>query len=67
MSEHIYGGVSIYGSPVIKLEEREEIVRCRDCTYYATDELGGYCTLLDFQDAQGMEDRFCAWAKRRDA
>lgn len=45
----------------------EPIVRCRDCENYATDELGGYCTLLDFQDAQGMEGRFCAWGERRKA
>ena len=41
------------------------VVRCRDCAHYATDELGDYCTLLDFQDAKGMEDRFCAWGERR--
>ena len=44
---------------------REEIVRCRDCTNYATDELGDYCTLLDFEDVKSMADGFCAWASRR--
>lgn len=32
MSEHIYG--SVCGITELRLEEREEIVRCRDCTYY---------------------------------
>ena len=47
-------------------ELREEVVRCKDCENYATDELGGYCTLLDFEDANGMEDKFCAWACRKE-
>ena len=42
----------------------EEIVRCRDCTYFATDELGGYCTLFEFEDIKDMENRFCAWGER---
>ncbi|MBO7702016.1 MAG: hypothetical protein J6S36_03795 [Eggerthellaceae bacterium] len=44
---------------------REEIVRCRDCTNYATDELGDYCTLLDFEDVKSMANSFCAWGERR--
>ena len=43
---------------------REEIVRCRDCEYYATDELGDCCTLMDFEDVKGMADMFCAWGEK---
>ena len=46
------------------LPVREEIVRCRDCTNYATDELGDYCTLLDFEDVKSMANGFCAWGER---
>lgn len=42
------------------------IVRCRDCAHFATDEIGDYCTLLDFEDVERMADGFCAWGKRRD-
>lgn len=41
------------------------IVRCRDCSYYAIDCVGGYCTLFDFEDVAGMDDRFCAWGERK--
>lgn len=44
-----------------------EIVRCRDCVNFATDELGDFCTLLDFEDVKSMGDKFCAWGERRDA
>lgn len=47
-------------------ELREEIVRCRDCAYYASDEIGGYCTLMDFGNAMGLADGFCAWGERRE-
>ena len=43
----------------------QEIVRCRDCTNFATDELGDYCMLLDFEDTKSMKDGFCAWGERR--
>ena len=46
---------------------KERIVRCRDCTNYATDELGNYCTLMDFEDVVSMADKFCAWGERIDA
>ena len=45
----------------------ERIVRCRDCKNFASDELGDYCTLLDFEDVKSMDNGFCAWAERRDA
>ena len=61
MSEYI-GWLDEDHAPVVDMAQ--EVVRCRDCTYYATDELGDYCTLLDFEDAQGMEDRFCSWGER---
>lgn len=44
----------------------EEIVRCRDCAYFATDELGDYCTLFDFEDIKDMKDGFCSWGERED-
>lgn len=47
-------------------ELREEIVRCRDCDFFVSDEIGDYCTLMDFEDAIGdMADGFCAWGRRR--
>lgn len=67
MTEYIMDRQYDIANGTFSTVKREKIVRCRDCENYATDELGGYCTLLDFQDAQGMEDKFCAWAKRRDA
>ena len=64
MSEYI---VEIDGQMPDAIYEREltEIVRCRDCTNYATDELGDYCTLMDFEDVVGMADKFCAWGERK--
>ena len=45
----------------------EEIVRCRDCVHRASDPLGEYCTLFDFEDvnSQKMLNGFCAWGERR--
>ena len=37
------------------------VVHCRDCLNFEQDELGGYCTLLDFEDVKSMENKFCAW------
>ena len=42
-----------------------KVVRCRDCLNFTQDELGDYCTLLDFEDTKSMEDKFCAWGKRK--
>jgi len=56
----------IYWQDDSGLYKREEIVRCRDCTNFETDELGDYCTLLDFEDVNGMADKFCAWGERED-
>lgn len=47
-------------------ELREEIVRCRDCIHFEHDELGEYCTLMDFQAIGGMARGFCAWGERRE-
>lgn len=45
-------------------EKREEIVRCRDCIHYETDEVCDGCTLFDFADCSGsMADKFCAWGE----
>ena len=43
----------------------ESIVRCRDCINYTTDELGDYCTLMDFEDVKSMADMFCAWGEHK--
>ena len=44
---------------------REEIVRCRDCTWFHWDDSGRWCaqSLVRRSDPDG----FCAWAERRDA
>ena len=42
----------------------KEIVRCRCCKFFATDSLGDYCTLLDFEDVKPMGGMFCAWGER---
>ena len=65
--EHVPSGADATGNPVEAptLVQHEEIVRCRDCEYYATDGLGDYCTLMDFEDVKGMADRFCAWGVRK--
>ena len=43
-----------------------EIVRCRDCVHYETDEVCDGCTLFDFADCSGsMVDKFCAWGEKR--
>ena len=43
---------------------RERVVRCRDCAHYS-DEIGGYCTLLEFANTD-MQDGFCAWGEPRE-
>ncbi len=44
----------------------QELIRCKDCKYFAHDPISGYCTLLDFEDVGGMKDKWCAWAERRE-
>lgn len=46
----------------------EQVVRCRDCVHRASDSLGEYCTLFDFEDvnSQKMLDGFCAWGVRKE-
>ena len=39
-------------------EEQQEIVRCKDCTFYRSD--GCF-----FSTAEIEEDGFCSWAERR--
>lgn len=63
MSEYIIECDYDFDEGWIPGEHREEIVRCRDCAHFDTDEFGGYCTLFDFEDFMGMENRFCAWGK----
>ena len=43
---------------------REEIVRCRDCTYLIAHGTG--CSYWDFCDVYDTNG-FCAWGVRRDA
>lgn len=46
--------------------QREEVVRCRDCVYFAADRVGELCGLFDFEMIKGnMADGYCAWGKRR--
>lgn len=43
---------------------RERVTRCRNCIHYS-DEIGGYCTLLEFSNTD-MADGFCAWGSPRE-
>lgn len=45
------------------LEKQEEIVRCCDCNFFATNIHGSYCTesITTLSDSNG----FCAWGERR--
>ena len=63
MSEYVYGTDGHEGHWFTG----EEIVRCRDCVHRASDPLGEYCTLFDFEDvnSQKMLNGFCAWGERR--
>ena len=67
MSEYIYAS---FGELLANIDgdtslAREEIVRCWNCMNYATDELGDYCALLDFEDVKSMANGFCAWGIRK--
>ena len=63
------------GTPTVSLNDgeraveawnrRERVTRCRDCAHYS-DEIGGYCTLLEFASTN-MQDGFCAWGEERGA
>lgn len=68
MSEYIIDLAAHNASAAMALCDgvHEEIVRCRDCTCCFTDELGTFCSLLDFQVADPGEqlDGFCAWGER---
>lgn len=76
MSEYIYehkpSGADHMGKPVElpTLVQREEIVRCRDCTRYSEQEPGGEIGLcnLGLEDLGLLSvvepDGFCAWGKR---
>ena len=43
---------------------RERVTRCRYCIHYS-DEIGGYCELLEFANTD-MQDGFCAWGSPRE-
>lgn len=45
---------------------KEEIVRCRDCKWWAPyqNECQGYCSRFSFV---AHVDSFCSWGERRDA
>lgn len=44
-------------------EQREEVVRCRDCKWFIWDDSGRWCaqSLVRHSDPDG----FCAWAERK--
>lgn len=45
------------------LIQGEEIVRCRDCKYYATNIHGSYC--VKSITTINKPDGFCAWGERK--
>lgn len=58
-------GIEVQGHHVTQHEQREEIVRCRDCRYY--NRYQDLCERLQ----PGMlvlepDDGFCAWGERRE-
>ena len=69
MSEHIYG--SVCGITEFRLEEREDIVRCRDCRHRVAFEQPlnlerVFCDLR--RSLYAVEDEgFCAWGVRRES
>lgn len=46
-------------------EQREEIVRCRDCKFYDQNPILSGCTQFDFGMSKDMSNGFCAWGKRQ--
>lgn len=70
MTEHIYGGVELYNIPEFMLEKREEIVRCRDCAFYAPDpdpiDPGWPMWCERHEIDMVRPDGFCAWGERKD-
>ena len=52
----------------ITLEERGEIVRCRDCKHYIEHQDYDYatCGYFDSDYAEVEPDGFCAWGDRAD-
>lgn len=73
MSEYIIwesDGIEVQGHRVTQHEQREEIVRCRDCRYYESvpEDSGdwcGYWTDRVYADVRGSG--FCAWGERRES
>ena len=43
----------------------EDIVRCRDCEFFESDDIADGCTQFDFS-IEYMEQGFCAWASRKE-
>ena len=67
MTDYIITGTAMERWDIPTVVTAGEIVRCRDCKHFATDKLGDYCTLFDFEDVKSMGNKFCAWGERRDA
>ena len=75
MSEYIIGNdgdesILDLGKFELRFQEREEIVRCRDCKYYILDEFGTaechWFTDYYSQPVHSPEpDGFCAWGERK--
>lgn len=51
---------------IITTHDEPDVDRCKDCIYFATDELGDYCTMFDFGNVKNMENGFCAWGERKE-
>lgn len=76
MSEYIVGNngaerIMDMGGFELRFQEREEIVRCRDCRYYGSYD-GSWCCrtyepvpsgTCDYQTVE--PDGFCKWGERR--
>ena len=60
MAEYVVG----YTDDLDPTHVRERITRCRDCIHYS-DEIGGYCELLEFANTD-MADGFCSWGSPRE-
>lgn len=80
MTEYIYGFEPCEKIPEMKMVQREEIVRCRDCAYMFDWAYGRpLCKLWAFNDQDESEsshgnalypkvelDGYCAWGERKE-
>ena len=71
MIEYIYGFEPCEKIPEMKMVQREEIVRCRDCAYiFHRKYNNGFeyqtCIYFDSEHAEVELDGFCAWGERKE-